>query len=116
MPGARLTDSTVRTLLRRLEAKGYAAHRREGKRFLYRALLERRHAAADAVHRVLEGMLKGAADALLLGMVERGLIDRRELARVDSALAELEASRGGRDDEDEPRRSRARKPTDVRRG
>ena len=111
MQGGALTDSTVRTVLRRLEAKGYAAHRRDGRRFLYRALLERRHAAADAVRRVLDGMLKGAGDALLLGMVERGVIDREELAQVDAALSELEAARATRGEE-RPETRRGRRPRD----
>ena len=43
---APLHDSTVRTLLRVLEGKGYLRHQARGKTYVYRAVIERREARA----------------------------------------------------------------------
>ena len=46
-----LTDSTIRTVLRRLEAKHYVQHRTEGRQFLYSSAREPRRVAAPSSSR-----------------------------------------------------------------
>ena len=87
LPRDPLTDSSVRTLLRRLEAKSYAGHRRDGKRFLFRANLERPHAAAAAVRRIIATICGGTAESLLIGMVDADLLTREELDAARRRIA-----------------------------
>ena len=49
-----LKDSTVRTVLRRLEEKGYLVHATEGRTFVYRPAAPREHVAARAVKRIAD--------------------------------------------------------------
>jgi predicted transcriptional regulator len=79
-----LTDATVRTLLRRLEAKGYLRHSVRGRMYVYEPRVAETQAAVSAVRRVVQRFFGGSASRLLVGMVDEGLIaadEVRELSR-----------------------------------
>jgi BlaI family transcriptional regulator, penicillinase repressor len=63
-------DSTVRTLLRILEAKRYLTHEVRGKAYVYRAAVERQKAQRQALQGVLKRFFAGSAEALLLRLIE----------------------------------------------
>jgi BlaI family transcriptional regulator, penicillinase repressor len=73
-----LTDSTIRTVLRRLEAKGYVRHTVGARAFVYRAAEPRAKVAAQAVKRIVDRFCNGSVEELLLGMVDHAMLDRRE--------------------------------------
>jgi BlaI family transcriptional regulator, penicillinase repressor len=75
----RLTDSTIRTVLRRLEEKGYVSHALEGRAFVYRAVEPRSEVAARAVKRIIQWFCNGSTEELLLGMVDHAMLDRQQL-------------------------------------
>jgi BlaI family transcriptional regulator, penicillinase repressor len=77
-----LKDPSVRTLLRRLEARGYVAHRTEGKVFVYRTLVPRRSVAAGAVQQIIERFWSGSVDQFLVGMVDEKVLSLRQLQRL----------------------------------
>ena len=87
LPGRPLKDSTIRTVLRRLEEKGYVAHTAENRTFLYRAALDRQRVAANAVKKIMDFFLDGSAEELLVGMVDTEMLDRKELQRLASKIA-----------------------------
>jgi predicted transcriptional regulator len=86
-----LKESTVRTVLARLEAKGYLAHHVEQRTFLYRALKSPAHLAARAVQRVADWFCEGSVDAVLLGMLEAKVLSRRDLRRLVERLEKSES-------------------------
>ncbi len=57
-----LANATVRTQLRILEEKGAVAHRRDGKKFLYRAVKSRKVAAKSALRSVLDVFFGGSIE------------------------------------------------------
>jgi BlaI family penicillinase repressor len=75
----RLKDSTIRTVLRRLEQKGYVHHTVDARTYVYRATAPRGHFAARAVQRIIDGLCDGSADEVLLAIVENAMLDRRQL-------------------------------------
>jgi BlaI family penicillinase repressor len=77
-----LKDPSVRTLLRRLEARGYVAHRTEGKVFVYRTLVPRRRVAAGAVQQIIERFWSGSVEQFLVGMVDEKVLSLRQLERL----------------------------------
>jgi predicted transcriptional regulator len=77
-----LKDSTVRTLLRRLEARGLVVHDVDGKVFVYRAALPRERVAAGAVKHVVRRFFAGSVEQLLVGMVDEKLVSAEELERL----------------------------------
>lgn len=81
-PGHDLKDSTVRTLLRRLEARGYLTHRIDGKVYVYSARLRPHSTAARLVRRVIDRLCAGSVDQFLIGMVDERILSVRELRRL----------------------------------
>jgi predicted transcriptional regulator len=82
-----LKESTVRTLLRRLEDKGYLTHQVEGRTYLYRAREARHTVAAQAVKQVMDRFWGGSVEQLLTGMVDNDFVDRKELERLAQKIA-----------------------------
>jgi predicted transcriptional regulator len=82
-----LKDSTVRTMLRRLEDKGYLTHAVEGRTYLYRAVEGRGNVAADAVRGIVDRLCGGSVEQLLVGMVDNDVIDPEELEQLARKIA-----------------------------
>lgn len=91
LPARALKDSTIRTVLRRLEEKGYVTHSIENRTFLYQAALDRQRVAANAVKRIMDFFLQGSAEELLVGMVDTEVLDRRELQRLAHKISNAKA-------------------------
>jgi predicted transcriptional regulator len=77
-----LTDSTVRTVLRRLEAKQFVQHEVEGRQFLYSSARERRNVAVEHVRNVIKKFCRGSLEELLTGLVDHRVVDGAELRRL----------------------------------
>jgi len=82
-----LTDSTVRTMLRRLEEKGYIAHSMENRAFVYRPAESRQRVAGRAAKRIVDWLCEGSVETLLVGMVDSKILDRAELQRLAQRIA-----------------------------
>lgn len=87
--GARpLTDSTIRTVLRRLEAKRYVEHTTEDRQFIYSGIRQPRKVAADAVRDILKRFCRGSMEELLAGMVDHRVVKSSELRRLAEKIEE----------------------------
>jgi BlaI family penicillinase repressor len=82
LPEHRLKDSSVRTLLRRLEARGYVSHRLEGKAFVYEATMAPRRVAAHSVRQIIDRFWSGSVEQFLTGMVDEKILTPGEIARL----------------------------------
>lgn len=82
-----LTDSTVRTMLRRLEDKGYIEHTVENRAFLYRPAESRQRVAGRAAKRIVDWLCGGSVETLLVGMVDSKVLDSAELQRLAQRIA-----------------------------
>ena len=89
-----LKDSTVRTVLRRLEEKGYLAHSVENRTFLYRPAESRQRVAGRAVKRIVDWFCEGSVEELLVGMVDSKVLDRAELQRLATRISEARQHEG----------------------
>jgi len=81
-----LKDPTVRTVLRRLEEKGYVAHTVDGRTFVYCATEPRGRVAARAVKHIVDWFCDGSLDEVLIGMVEGAMLDRRQLQELATRI------------------------------
>lgn len=88
-----LHDSTVRTLLRVLESKGYLEHEARGKAYVYRAVVERKKAQRRALGSVLSRFFGGSAEDLVLRLIEDERITPEQL---DALRRRAPESRGRR--------------------
>jgi len=88
-----LRESTVRTVLHRLEEKGYLTHTIDNRTFVYQAVEARRHVAAKAVQRIVDWFCNGSVEELLVGMVDSAVI---EPAQLKSLAEKLAKAKGGK--------------------
>lgn len=85
--GRPLKDSTIRTVLRRLEEKGYLAHSVENRTFVYRPAETRQRVVGRAVKRIVDWFCEGSVEALLVGLVDSKVLDRAELQRLADRIS-----------------------------
>jgi predicted transcriptional regulator len=82
LPARALKDSTIRTVLRRLEEKGLLRHQVEGRTFFYQATQPRGHFAARAVQHIIDSFCGGSVEQLLVGMVENKVLKQKDLEQL----------------------------------
>lgn len=78
-----LKETTVRTLLRRLEQKGYLEHESEGRAYVYRAVEPARNLAARAVRQIIDRFCQGSVEELVSGMVDAKMLTDEEVERLE---------------------------------
>jgi BlaI family penicillinase repressor len=82
-PNRRLKETSTRTLLRRLEQKGYLRHKTEGRAYIYRAVEPARSLAARAVRQIIDRFCQGSLEELVSGMVESKVLSQSEMDRLE---------------------------------
>jgi BlaI family penicillinase repressor len=87
----RLKESTVRTVLRRLEDKGYTRHTVDGRTYVYHATEPRGRVAAKAVQRVVDWFCNGSIEEVLVGMVDTAMLDQKQLRTLADKVAKAKA-------------------------
>jgi len=95
----RLKESTVRTVLRRLEEKGYARHTVDGRTYVYHAAEERARVAAKAVQRIVDWFCNGSMEEVLVGMVDNAMLDQQQLRALADQVAKAKKARGVKKDD-----------------
>jgi BlaI family penicillinase repressor len=83
-----LNNSTIRTVLRRLQAKGYVDHKNSGKALVYSGIEKPRNVAVRAVRQILDRFCDGSLEQLLVGLVEHEVVDRAELQQLAQKLGQ----------------------------
>src|SRR5580700_10783925 len=78
----RLKDSTVRTVLRKLEEKGYAIHEVNGRTFVYRAVDTKRNVAVQAAQQLIDRFCGGSVEDLLIGLVDNQMVKPKQLQQL----------------------------------
>lgn len=81
-----LKDATVRTVLRRLEEKGYLTHTVEAGTFMYHAKETREQIAVKAVKRIIDSFCDGSAEQMLVGMVKDALVKPSQLRAIAAKM------------------------------
>jgi predicted transcriptional regulator len=81
-PNHPLKDSSIRTLLRRLEARGFISHTVEGKVFVYTAGVPSQQVAVSAIRQVIQRFCAGSVEQLLVGMVDENVLTAADLERL----------------------------------
>lgn len=82
-----LKDSTIRTILRNLEEKGYVAHEVDGRTFVYRPLDTPRNVAVQAAQQLIDRFCGGSVEEFLVGMVDNQVLDPKQLQRLAERVA-----------------------------
>lgn len=86
----RLAYSTVLTTLRILERKGYVAHEKKGRAFVYRPLVDRRSVRRKAVRHLVSRFFNNSAASLVLSILETERLDPEDLRLLRKMIEESE--------------------------
>src|ERR1700759_2817902 len=86
-----LKESTVRTVLRRLEEKGYTTHTVDGRTYVYQAAEDRGRVAAKAVQRIVDWFCNGSFEEVLVGRVDRAMLGQKQLRALADQVARAKA-------------------------
>jgi predicted transcriptional regulator len=81
-----LAYTTVLTILRNLETKGYLRHSVEGRAHRFSPRIAERTAQRSAISQLLARLFKGSPELLLTHLVDEGAVDAAELRAMASRL------------------------------
>lgn len=93
-----LKEVTIRTVLRRLEQKGYVDHELAGRAFMYRAVEPSRSVAARAVRHILDRFCHGSVEELITGLVEADVLSESELEKLEATIKARARTRAAKSD------------------
>jgi len=87
------SDSTVRTQLRVLEAKGHVRHEEEGGKYVYYPVVPRRVVRKSALKHVMNTFFDGSAEKVVAALLgpDGGRLSDRELDRIAEIVEKARA-------------------------
>jgi BlaI family transcriptional regulator, penicillinase repressor len=88
-----LKESTVRTVLKRLEDKGFVTHSVRGRTYVFTAAEARRDVAARAVRRIADWLCNGSVEEVLVGMVDSAMLDPGQLRDLAEKITKAKQRR-----------------------
>ncbi|MGN6377091.1 MAG: BlaI/MecI/CopY family transcriptional regulator [Sphingomonas sp.] len=83
--------NTVKTLLGRLLAKNVIAHKADGRRYMYRPLVERDQYVVGESRRLMDRLFGGRLAPLVAHLAERDELSDQDIAEIEALLKELKA-------------------------
>jgi BlaI family penicillinase repressor len=86
--GAKLAYTTVLTVLRTLETKGYVGHEEQGRGYRYHAIVEQQVARKSALRHLTSKLFKGSAELLMIHLVADQKLSAEQVRRMRELLAE----------------------------
>ena len=89
-----LAKNTVRTLLERMEAKGWLTHREDGRTFFYSAAQPREASIGQKVLEVVEHLCGGSPETLVTALLDYRGLRPDELKRIRHLLDQAQAGKG----------------------
>jgi predicted transcriptional regulator len=89
----KVARNTVRTLLERMEEKGWITHREEGRTFLYSAAQPRQATIGQKVQEIIETVCGGSPEALVTALLDYRGLNSDELKRIRELLAKARVAK-----------------------
>jgi len=90
----RITDASLRKLVRILEAKGFLSHRKQGRQHLYRPTVPREKIQSEAAQHLLKTLFRGSVSDAVSALIDAtdGQLSAEDMAEIrrliDSAESE----------------------------
>ena len=80
--------STILTMMRKLEAKGYLKHEVDGRTYVYRPLISQQAVRQGVLGDLVERLFEGSTSLLLTSLVEQNRISENELREIQKLIEE----------------------------
>ncbi|HLJ12728.1 MAG TPA: BlaI/MecI/CopY family transcriptional regulator [Planctomycetaceae bacterium] len=94
----KVARNTVRTLLERMEEKGWLTHTAEGRTFLYKAARLRNDTIGQKVRDIVETLCGGSPEALVTALLDYRGLRADELKRIRLLLDRARAGKRPKED------------------
>lgn len=78
--------STVQTMLRILESKGYVAHEKVARAFIYKPIVDERQARRRALRHLVTRLFEGSPSLLVLNVLDDEDLDPAELKQLKRVI------------------------------
>ncbi|HEX4145426.1 MAG TPA: BlaI/MecI/CopY family transcriptional regulator [Pirellulales bacterium] len=92
-PKRQVARNTVRTLLERMEEKGWLKHREEGRTYLYCAAQAKQTTVGGKIAEIVERVCGGSPETLMAALIDFRGLTKDELSRIRLMLDQAQ-SRG----------------------
>jgi len=80
--------STILTMMRKLEAKGYLKHEVDGRTYVYRPSISQQAVRQGVLGDLVERLFDGSTSLLLTSLVEQNRISENELCEIRKLIEE----------------------------
>ena len=80
--------STILTMMRKLEVKGYLEHEVDGRTYVYRPLISQQAVRQGVLGDLVERLFEGSTSLLLTSLVEQNRISENELREIRKLIEE----------------------------
>jgi BlaI family transcriptional regulator, penicillinase repressor len=94
--GRELARETVRTVLERMEDKGWLKHRVVGRTFFYSAVVARDATAGQKVIELIDTVCGGSPERLMTALLDYRGLSAEEAARIEELIKRERDSKSGR--------------------
>ena len=91
-PEKRLAYTTVATVMRKLESKGFLKHDERDRTYIYRPLIEQGEVSQGMLKELIDGLFDGSAAKLVNTLVQSQDLTEKDLAQIQRIILER---RGG---------------------
>lgn len=81
-----LAYSTVLTMLRILEKKGYLAHQKQGRAFVYHAVVEQNEARQGALKHLMQRFFDDSPELLVMNLLEHDALAKSDLEKLKALI------------------------------
>ena len=86
--GRKPAYSTILTMMRELEAKGYLEHDVDERTYVYRPIISQEAVRHGILGDILDRLFEGSPSLLLDSLVEQDRISKKELAQIQKLIKE----------------------------
>jgi len=80
--------STILTMMRKLEAKGYLEHQVDGRTYVYRPSISQQAVRQGVLGDLVERLFEGSTSLLLTSLVGQNRISEKELKQIQKLIKE----------------------------
>lgn len=91
--------NTVRTLMERMESKGWLKHREDGRTHVYSATRNRKNSIGQKIVEVINQFCSGSAETMIAALIDYRGLKSAELKRIETLLNEAKKRKPSSKDE-----------------
>lgn len=88
--GRKPAYSTILTMMRKLEAKGYLKHDVDDRTYIYRPAISQKAVRQGLLGDIIDRLFDGSASLLLNSLVEQKRVNKKELGEIRKLIRKVE--------------------------